>query len=370
MMSAPATRIRAIDWLRGLVMILMTIDHASAFYNAGSMHGDSAGMWVPGTPLPPGQFLTRWITHVCAPSFVLLAGASLALSTEKRRGAAGQTTFIVKRGLFIAALDPTWMTWALVGFRFEIFQVLYAIGLSLLCMAWLRRLSSRALLAIAVVIQAGGELTTHLPELPRPLAILLQLTFTGGMIGEINGFIAYPFVPWLAIMMLGWVLGRWLIATRERANRTRALPLFGLGLALLGLFIVIRGCDGYGNWGLYRESLELLQWLHVAKYPPSLAYTTLELGLAFMLLAGFFALDDDSPRRWLQPLGLFGATAFFFYLLHVHLLALAAWIFHIERAGLARAYLATAIVLLVLYPLCARYRRYKAAHPDGWTRYI
>jgi uncharacterized membrane protein len=369
-MSAAATRIRAIDWLRGLVMILMTIDHASALYNAGSMHNDGAAMWVPGTPLLPGQFLTRWITHVCAPSFVLLAGASLALSTEKRRGAAGQTAFIVKRGLFIAALDPTWMTWALVGFRFEVFQVLYAIGLSLVCMAWLRRLPTRALIAIAVVIQACAELTTHLPTLPRPLAILMQLTCAGGPIPEINGFIAYPFVPWLAIMMLGWVLGRWLIATRARANRTRVLPLLLLGLALLSLFIVIRALDRYGNWGLYRESMDLLQWLHVAKYPPSLAYTTLELGLALMLLAGFFALDDASPRRWLQPLGLFGATAFFFYLLHVHLLALAAWIFHIGRAGLLRTYVATAIVLFVLYPLCVRYRRYKAAHPDGWTRYI
>jgi uncharacterized membrane protein len=267
-------------------------------------------------------------------------------------------------------LDESLKTLGLVAFHFLIFQVLYAIGMSLVCMAWLRRLSSRTLLILALLIQGLGELTTYLPSLPRPLAILLQLSFTGGRIAEINGVIAYPFVPWLAIMMLGWVLGRWLIATRERANRTRVLPLFGLGMALLSVFIVIRGLDGYGNWGLHRESLGLIQWLHVAKYPPSVAYTTLELGLAFILLAGFFALDDASPRRALQPLGLFGATAFFFYLLHVHLLALVALVFHIGRAGLLRTYAAAALVLIFLYPLCARYRRYKAAHSDGWTRYL
>jgi hypothetical protein len=89
-----------------------------------------------------------------------------------------------------------------------------------------------------------------------------------------------------------------------------------------------------------------------------------------MLLAGFFALDDDKPRRWLRTLSLFGATALFFYLLHVHLLGLGALIFHIGRAGLGRTYLAASIALAILYPLCARYRRYKWAHPDGWTRYL
>jgi uncharacterized membrane protein len=361
-------RVRAIDWLRGLVMILMTIDHASAQFNRGSMHNDGAFLWVPGTPIDPWQFFTRFITHVCAPSFVLLAGASLALSTEKRRAQAGQGAYIVKRGLFIAALDPLWMSLAFTSYQIIILQVLYAIGLSLVCMTFLRRLSSRALLIIGVVIQVFGELTRYLPDLPEPLGALVQLTFTGGPIGPVH--VAYPLLPWLAMMLFGWVLGRWLLATRERPPRARAMPLFALGMVLLSGFIVIRGLDGYGNWGLYRESMSLLQWLHVAKYPPSLAYTTLELGLALLLLAGFFVLDDDSPRRWLAPLGLFGATAFFFYLLHAHLLWLAGRALHIGRAGLLRTYLATVIVLVVLYPLCARYRRYKAAHPDGWTRYI
>src|SRR5690242_12307865 len=163
--------------MRGLVMVLMTIDHASHAYNAGALMTDAAFSWQPGSPLPWAQFMTRWITHLCAPTFVLLAGTSLALSTEKRRDQPGQTAFIVKRGFLIAALDPTWMTLAFTAYAFFVLQVLYAIGIALVCMAYLRRLSSRTLLIIGVAIQALGELTTKIPALPRPLSDLLQLTF-------------------------------------------------------------------------------------------------------------------------------------------------------------------------------------------------
>src|SRR5580658_7417659 len=110
-------RIRAIDWLRGLVMMLMTVDHAGSVFDAAHLHGDDPARWVPGTPLPAGEFLTRWVTHLCAPTFVLLAGASLALSVEKRRGQPGLTRFIVTRGLLILALDPLWMSFAFVHYR-------------------------------------------------------------------------------------------------------------------------------------------------------------------------------------------------------------------------------------------------------------
>jgi uncharacterized membrane protein len=168
------------------------------------------------------------------------------------------------------------------------------------------------------------------------------------------------------MMMAGWVLGRWLL----QSERGPGLPA-GLGLALLSLFVAIRGYDGYGNWGLHRDSLEPLQWLHVAKYPPCLAYTTLELGLAFVLLAFFLALEQRDPSR-LQPLAILGSTAFFYYLLHVHLMGLAALVLQPdpEAYGLAKTYGVTAITVVGLYLLCKRYQSYKAAHPDGWTRYL
>ena len=135
---------------------------------------------------------------------------------------------------------------------------------------------------------------------------------------------------------------------------------------------MVRGVDGYGNWGLYRDSMAPLQWLHVAKYPPSLSYTALELGLTFVLLALFFVFDDAQPRPLLAPLATLGSTAFFYYLLHAHLVNGAALLSHEDRNshGLLKTYAAAAVVLVVLYPACVRYRRYKAAHPDSWTRYI
>jgi uncharacterized membrane protein len=365
-------RIRAIDWLRGLVMMLMTIDHAGATYDAHHMHGDSAWGWAPGSPLPAGEFLTRWITHVCAPAFVLLAGVSLALSTEKRRGEAGQTAFIVKRGLLIAALDPIWMSLGFVMYRFAIFQVLYAIGMSLVCMAFLRRLSSRALLAIALAIQLFGELSQRVRFETQPLHALWGFLFVGGPVFD-HGICAYPLVPWLSMMMAGWVLGRWMLATRERGAWSRARTMALIGVALLVVYAVVRGVDGYGNWGLYRDSMAPLQWLHVAKYPPSLSYTALELGLTFLLLALFLALEADGRERPLfKPFLIFGSTAFFYYVLHQHILGAVSLVLKLDRNqdGLAKTYVATAAVLLLMYPLCVRYRRYKAAHPDNWTRYL
>lgn len=364
-----SARIRAIDWGRGLVIVLMTVDHAGSKLDAAHMHGDSARGWVPGTALPVGEFLTRWATHLCAPTFVLLAGASLALSAEKRKGQPGQTRFIVTRGLLIAALDPLWMSLGFATYRMFIFQVLYAIGASMVCMAALRRLSSRTLLVGAVAIQALAELSSRWQPSGEPWHALWVFLLVGGRVGR--AVCAYPLVPWLSIMMIGWVLGRWLLVPRSSMARARALAIGGVGL--LALFAIVRGVDGYGNWNLHRDSLDVLQWLHVAKYPPSASFTCLELGIGLVILAAFTALDDPAkPRRAFALFSLLGATAFFFYLLHVHLLAAAQAIFSIDTQtnGLAKTWLGAAAAIAVLIVPCALYQKYKRAHPDGWTRYV
>jgi uncharacterized membrane protein len=363
-------RLRAIDWLRGFVIALMTVDHAGAFFDAQHAHGDSFRWWTPGTPLPEGEFLTRWISHLCAPTFVLLAGASLALSDAKRRDQPGQTRFIVTRGLFIAALDPLWMSLGFAGYSRIICQVLYAIGMAMACMAVLRRLPTRTLLVGALAIQILGELAGRWTPTAEPLHSLWAYLFVGGPTFG-RGSCSYPLVPWLAIMMFGWVLGRWLLAERDRRATARSLAL--AGAASLAVFAIVRGLDGYGNWGLHRDSLDVLQWLHVNKYPPAIAFTTLELGIALVALAALVALDDPrAPRRALAPLMLFGQTAFFYYLLHVHLLHGAQLALDTDRDahGLAATWIAAAAALALLAWPCVLYRRYKRAHPDGWTRYV
>lgn len=351
-------RVPQLDWLRGLVMVLMTLDHASGTFNAGRLMTDSAFFYRPGTPLPVAQFLTRWVTHLCAPAFVFLAGAALALSLARRPPS---DRFILTRGLLIAALDPVWMS-PVFAPGHVLLQVLYAIGVSFVLMVPLRRLSDRTLLVIALLIIVGGEaltgaalaLTGGTPTLP--VALLL----TGGDFGWL--IVGYPLLPWLAIMLLGWCFGRYLIAA-ERSRAARLLVVVGLGA--LALFVLVRGLDGYGNLLLLREDGSLVQWLHVSKYPPSLSYVSLELGLVVL------ALGVMLRRPAGGPLVILGQTAFFFYLLHVHLLTLAGWMLGLlHRGGLGASYGATIVVLALLYPLCVRYRRYKQARPDGWVRYL
>jgi uncharacterized membrane protein len=310
------------------------------------------------------------VTHLCAPTFVFLAGTALALSAERRQRAvspANLDRFTLTRGVLIAALDPLWMSWVMVPGR-VLLQVLYAIGGSLILMVPLRRLGTRTLLVVAGVLIVGGELLTGLalradggqPTLPTGLLL------SGGQFGQL--IVGYPLLAWAPMMMLGWALGRRLLAAGPVPT---ARLLVRAGMGALVVFLVVRGLDGYGNMQLGRDDLSLVQWLHVSKYPPSLSYTSLELGLMALLLAALLRFEPRPAPAPREPLLVFGQTALFFYLLHVHLLVLAAWLFDAMHAGgLVATWVATVATLVVLYPACRWYRSYKQAHPDGWTRYL
>jgi uncharacterized membrane protein len=363
-------RLPAIDALRGLVMVLMTLDHASHAFNAGRLVMDSAAWYTPGAALPAAQFLTRWVTHLCAPTFLFLAGASLALSVH-RRARAGDApraidTDLLGRGALILLLDPLWMRWGFGGG--VVFQVLYAIGAGLICLVPLRRLGFGTLLVLALGILAGGEALAALAlvaggGVPGPLGALLV---TGGRLAG-GVFVLYPLLPWLAFMLLGWVWGAWRIDAKPAA--VGAAVWSGMAAALV--FLVVRGINGYGNMRLYRSGLDPLQWLHVSKYPPSLSFAALELALMFVLLAGFTAWYRTHRARPAGPLMVFGRVPLFFYLIHVHLLTAAAHLLHLHRAaGLPATFAATLAALGVLYPLCRWYGRLKQAHPHGPLRFL
>lgn len=370
--AARGRRLDALDLVRGAVVMLMALDHSSGAFNAGRLISDGAFMYVPGTPLPTGQFLTRWITHVCAPGFVFLAGASLALSTARRlsRGESAWSIdrHLIARGLLIVALE-LWPSYFWMPPGTVLFQVLYAIGAGMILMAALRHVPPAVLAGIAGALLALGEAATRVlgwaPPAKAPL--LGQLLLTPGR--QEHLLVAYPVLPWLSIMILGWLAGHWLISRRTDGGVRSA---FGLAFAiLLAVFAVLRGLNGYGNMFLPREDGSLVQWLHVSKYPPSLTYAALELGLVFGLLSlSFWVIQGGlpSPRN---PLVVFGRTPMFFYLLHIpalHLLAHALGVS--SKLGLGATYAFAALVVLALYPACLYYGRYKAAHPTGWTRYL
>jgi len=360
--------------MRGFVMVLMTIDHASLAFNGNRLSADSAGLYVVGISYSAAEFLTRWISHLCAPTFVLLAGTALALSTERRiaKGASEKEIDknLIKRGAIIAALDPTLIS-LLKGHL--TFQVLFAIGTSMMLMAVLRKLPSIWLFVLALGWILGGEAVTMLfwtPEYgwPGALSSVLFVTLYSADL-QIN----YPIIPWLSLMMLGWVFGqylnRYLSGTTSLVSPIRMLVI--TAILCLALFALFRWFNEYGNMMLVRESNHWIHWLYVSKYPPSLTFILLELGLLAICLAGFMLIEKHVTVRQNGPFLVFGQTALFFYLMHRIILDGSAALLGLHGfGGLTETFIFSAAVLLVLYPACIWFRKYKQMHPNSWVRYI
>ena len=364
-------------------MIVMASDHASGAFNAGRLNTDSA--FLPQVELEPVQFLFRWLSHLCAPTFLLLAGTSLALSIERRaeRGESGYAIDrdLLVRGFLILGVDLFVVNWFWYP-GVMLMQVMYAIGLSMVLMIPARRLPTVGLvgLALAVLVVAelffSGSMTVPPGFLPAVRAALVG----GGLItppirdlGTLGQwYIAYPVLPWWAMMALGWGFGRFLIARRDDPGAITRWTTIA-GAAGLALYAVVRGVNGYGTMGLLRTDGSLIEWLHVSKYPPALAYAGLELGLAALTIAGLFVLQRRIGERFSpsNPVLVFGQTAFFFYVAHIVLLQIAARALGLLKQGtLGTAIVATVAALVVLYPACLGYRRFKADHPRSVLRFF
>jgi uncharacterized membrane protein len=369
-----SSRIAAIDWMRGFVMVLMIVDHAAMAFDASHLDEDSA--MYPGSAsatLPAAEFFTRWMTHICAPTFVFLAGVALALSIE-RRVAKGVSAVeidngLIARGAIIGLLDLTVIS---LGSGKLNLGVLLAIGTSMICMAPLRRLPTWLLLTFALGWMLLGEVVTGWVWQPPGSAHPLAAFFVAN--ASLPGLaIKYPIVPWLSIMVLGWVFGRHMV--RFDLGKTRVPPTTVLlvgGACALALFVALRASPaGYGDMFMPRSSSLWQQWLHVSKYPPSLTYYTLELGLLAVALAVMMKLEPKIGVRQNGPLYVFGQTAMFFYLAHRLVLEVPATYFGLRDTGnLTTTYVVAALMLVWLYPACLGYRRLKAAYPTSFLRYL
>jgi uncharacterized membrane protein len=366
-------RIATIDWMRGLVMLLMVIDHASMAFDASHLSEDSAMYPEAATmALPAAEFFTRWITHLCAPTFVFLAGTALALSVERKVAKRANPWEIDKqiltRGAIIALLDPTIVS---LGSGRWTFQVLLAIGLSMMCMAVLRRLSSPMMLAFGLAWFAVGEIVTGWVWHP-PGASSIPAAFLVATYGTSSLVIKYPLLPWLAMMMFGWAFGRYMI--RFGLGQSRHPPaavLLVAGFGALLAFALVRYAAGYGDMFLHRADNSWQQWLHVSKYPPSITYTGLELGLLCVILAALMTFERRIGFRPNGILLVFGQTAMFFYLAHRLAFEIPATYFGLRGAGdLSTTYAVSIVAIVALYPACRWYRRFKAAHPASVLKYL
>jgi uncharacterized membrane protein len=371
--AAAKNRVATIDWMRGLVMVLMVVDHASMAFDGNHLAHDSA-LYADATTmaLPAGEFFTRWITHICAPTFVFLAGTALALSVERRvlRGANAREIdkSMLTRGAIIALMDPTLISF---GSGWWTFSVLTAIGMAMICMVPLRRLPTWALVSFAVGWLVLGEVVTGWLWSP-PGNTSVIASFLVAPYGAPGLSIKYPIVPWLAIMTLGWVFGRHLIRHAAGLSAVSGKKvLWWCGAAALVAFVVVRGINGYGNMFLPRADGSWEQWLHVSKYPPSLTYSALELGILFLCLAFLRTIEPRIGVRDNGPFFVFGQTAMFFYLVHRLAFEVPATYFGLRGVGgLTTTYVTAALMLVALYPACLWYRSLKAAHPDSFLKYI
>jgi uncharacterized membrane protein len=314
-------RLLSIDALRGLVILFMLLDHVRETFLLHRQVSDP--MSIDSTE--PALFISRTLAHVCAPVFVLLTGLSAWLYGQKYQGRRDVSAFLFKRGLFLIVLEFSLVNFA---WTFQLppsviyLQVIWAIGLSMIALAALVWLPRPLLITLALVIMALHNLldAVHFAAgsaQQSAWAILHERSWIEAS-DNLRLRTTYPVLPWIGVIALGYGLGPWFANTMSPALRQRYLLRAGLG-ALVG-FVLLRAANGYGEkpWQMYDSSVStLMSFFNVTKYPPSLLFLALTLGIGLLLL---LALERAGQRRWIGLLAVFGAAPMFFYLLHLYVL--------------------------------------------------
>jgi len=383
-------RIYSIDIARGLVMIIMALDHTRDLLHTDAMIHNPTDLKTT-TPI---LFFTRWITHLCAPSFVFLSGTSAWLSLQRRADPRDSRRFLLTRGIFLILLELTvinFCIWYDIHFRTVLIQVIAAIGFGFIGLALLYNLSPKNLGIIGLLIIFLHDLLRLLPMSSNPILQFAGALFLGGGMIKIGGtalVIGYPALPWLGIMLAGFALGPQFALPYD----IRKKHLRRLGIIALGFFILLRAANIYGDpspWTVQKNAVyTFLSFINVSKYPPSLLYTLIMLGLLLL----FLSFIDGKENTVTRIASVYGKVPMFYYLIHwnlIHLLMLAMVFLQGFRTdqlvfgpfqfgrppgsgiSLPWVYLVWISVVASLYPLCIWYGRYKALHPEKrWLRYL
>lgn len=361
-----ASRLFPLDALRGLILVLMALDHANHFVAQKHLPGEFWGGVFPAYPNPLA-FLTRFVTHLCAPGFFFLMGAGMALFANSRlkhgwSNLAITGHFLLRGGLLIAlqllVINRAWeMSAGRWGLQIYI-GVLAALGAAMMLAGLIWWLDPRALLALTGALLLGTELLAPEPgQWQQPFSLLTQLLLVPG--GSLDFWVNYPVLPWLELVIFGLAFGCWLVSDPRQAFR-RGLWLGG---AFLLAFVLIRLVDGFGNVRP-REGDTWMDFLNVVKYPPSLTFTLLTVGVNLILLA-LFARVKEGLQRFFQPLVVYGRVPLFFYLSHLFVYALMGNLLTPQGTSLPIMYRYWLLGLLILYPLCLLYGRFKERQPPN-----
>jgi uncharacterized membrane protein len=348
------------DALRGLIIVFMALDHANYFIAQQHSSGEHWGGPFPSydAVLP---FLTRLVTHFCAPGFFFLMGLGMLLFSESRRKRDWNNLSIMShfwiRGAFLIALqllviNPIWKAGP-EFFPETYIGVLFALGSGMILASFLLRANTTALLLLTLGMLVGTEWLHPAPELwgvleANPWNLILLRSGGDGILWS-----NYPVLPWLELVLFGMLLGRWLLAYGGKVYDSG----LWLGLALLALFALLRYFDGFGNIRP-RSGNSWIDFLNVVKYPPSLSFTTLTMGGNLLLLWGLSKSNQviDAISR---TLGVYGQEPLFIYILHLALYMLAGWLFAPGGTSLPVLFPFWLVGLAILYPLAHWYARFK-----------
>jgi uncharacterized membrane protein len=384
---AKRVRMESIDVVRGVIMILMALDHVRDFFgNSGLNPTDPATTTIP-------LFFTRWITHFCAPVFFMLTGTGAYLSLG-RKSKRELSQFLFTRGLWLIFLELTVTRCLGWQFNFDyhltLLLVLWALGWSMIVLSALVYLPASVVTAVAVVMIATHNLLDSVDSTNPLWSILHSPNFIVNNPGRIV-FVTYVLIPWIGVTAAGYGLGQIYSGSSAR----RKAFLLPLGIGVTAAFVVLRSINVYGDplpWSAQKPAaFTVLSFLNTTKYPPSLLYLLMTLGPALLFL---WAVEAGTPR-WLRPALTIGKVPMFYYLLHIpliHLLAIAVcyarygqvhWMFESPDLGdfpitkppgwgysLPIIYLVWAVVVLTLYPLCRWFAELKRRRSDAWLSYF
>ncbi|MGI8601269.1 MAG: DUF1624 domain-containing protein [Chitinophagaceae bacterium] len=388
-------RIQSIDLLRGLVMIIMALDHVRDYFHYDHFIGHDPLDFSTTTPI---LFLTRWITHFCAPVFVFLSGTSIFLYGSKRNSKKELSFFLLTRGLWLILVEILIIT-SVWDFRiinvFVALQVIWAIGISMVIMSVLIFLPFRVLLCLGLLIVFGHNLLDKITMSENDVPSFLWAAVHQFHIFNINDNmqvgLLYPFVPWLGVMILGFCLGKLFLPEVNSSYRKSFLRYAG-AVAII-LFMLLRLSKVYGDmhqWSQQKTSIfTILDFVNTTKYPPSLLYILMTIGPALIVLS----FIEKSSNTVARKITVFGKVPFFYYILHLLLAHSLAWIaffatghtwndlvFNFNSpdgslpAGsgfpLSIVYAVWAVVIFILYFPCKWYANYKAAHKQWWLSYL
>ncbi len=389
-------RIDSVDFLRGLVMVIMLLDHTREYVHSEAFHSTPTDL----TKTNVALFFTRWITHFCAPTFVFLAGTSVYLQKMRGKSPAELSKFLLTRGLWLILLEFTVVRFSLFfNFDYSFFglvEVIWIFGASMIILAALIHLPVRAVAALGIAMIALHNLLdrfavspatsmagTPAPDFPQSLWLFLHQPGFVPLAQNVKMFVAYPLIPWVGVMAAGYALGAVYAWDAERRRKF----LLKLGIGLTALFVAIRAINLYGDpqpWTTQDSPLfTLLSFLNTTKYPASLLFLLMTLGPALVILAWADKINDSNENNFLSRIFItFGRVPLFYFILQMfvaHLFGILLSLLAGKSVGfyflnfpnsssdappgagfpLWTVYAAWLAGLVILYPLCRRYGKIK-----------